>query len=76
MPSIQYGTTVIDYEITYKEGKKDDFLDVDFADMDRDDQKTMIANLEDQMRSAAKKLDFEQAANLRDTVLELKAQIE
>ncbi|WP_353989294.1 excinuclease ABC subunit UvrB [Pediococcus argentinicus] len=59
-----------------KEGKKDDFLDVDFADMDRDDQKTMIANLEDQMRSAAKKLDFEQAANLRDTVLELKAQIE
>ena len=23
MPSIQYGTTVIDYEITYKEGKKD-----------------------------------------------------
>ena len=23
MPSIQYGTTVIDYQITYKEGKKD-----------------------------------------------------
>lgn len=35
----------------------------------------MIANLEDQMRAAAKKLDFEKAANLRDTVLELKAQI-
>ena len=23
MPSIQYGTTMIDYQITYKEGKKD-----------------------------------------------------
>ncbi len=23
MPSIQYGTTVIDYQITYKDGKKD-----------------------------------------------------
>ncbi|MGY1576224.1 excinuclease ABC subunit UvrB [Pediococcus pentosaceus] len=60
---------------TEDKGKKDDFLDVDFADMDSKDQKEMIANLEDQMRAAAKKLDFEKAANLRDTVLELKAQI-
>lgn len=60
---------------TGDKGKKDDFLDVDFADMDSKDQKEMIANLEDQMRAAAKKLDFEKAANLRDTVLELKAQI-
>ena len=59
---------------TEDKGKKDDFLDVDFADMDSKDQKEMIANLEDQMRAAAKKLDFEKAANLRDTVLELKAQ--
>ncbi|AEV94840.1 excinuclease ABC subunit UvrB [Pediococcus claussenii] len=56
-------------------GKKDDFLDVDFADMNREDQSNMIENLEDQMRAAAKKLDFEKAANLRDTVLELKSQI-
>ncbi|MBU7003593.1 excinuclease ABC subunit UvrB [Pediococcus pentosaceus] len=60
---------------TEDKGKKDDFLDVDFTDMDSKDQKEMIANLEDQMRAAAKKLDFEKAANLRDTVLELKAQI-
>jgi excinuclease ABC subunit B len=60
---------------TDDKGKKDDFLDVDFADMDSKDQKEMIANLEEQMRAAAKKLDFEKAANLRDTVLELKAQI-
>lgn len=57
-------------------GEKDDFLDVDFADMDRKDQKEMIESLEDQMRAAAKELDFERAANLRDTVLELKAQID
>ena len=35
----------------------------------------MISNLEEQMREAAKKLDFEEAATLRDTVMELKAQI-
>lgn len=57
-------------------GEKDDFLDVDFADMDRKDQKEMIESLEDQMCAAAKELDFERAANLRDTVLELKAQID
>lgn len=57
-------------------GERDDFLDVDFADMDRKDQKEMIESLEDQMRAAAKELDFERAANLRDTVLELKAQID
>lgn len=44
--------------------------------MDRKDQKEMIESLEDQMRAAAKELDFERAANLRDTVLELKAQID
>ena len=36
----------------------------------------MISGLEEQMREAAKKLDFEEAARLRDTVLELKAEIE
>ena len=35
----------------------------------------MISNLEEQMREAAKKLGFEEAATLRDTVMELKAQI-
>ena len=32
--------------------------------------------IEQEMREAAKKLDFEEAARLRDTVLELKAEIE
>ena len=31
----------------------------------------MIKNLTDQMQDAAKKLDFEAAANLRDAIMEL-----
>lgn len=56
-------------------GKKDDFLETDFDDMSKKDQKQMIDNLTEQMRSAAKKLDFETAATLRDTIMELKAEI-
>ncbi|CAM3191296.1 excinuclease ABC subunit UvrB [Lactiplantibacillus plajomi] len=55
--------------------KKDDFLETDFDDMTHEQQLDMISKLEEQMKTAAKKLDFEQAATLRDTVLELKAQI-
>lgn len=56
-------------------GKKDDFLETDFDDMTHEQQLDMISKLEEQMKTAAKKLDFEQAATLRDTVMELKAQI-
>ncbi|WP_367370866.1 excinuclease ABC subunit UvrB [Pediococcus parvulus] len=56
-------------------GKKDDFLETDFDDMSKKDQKQIIDNLTEQMRSAAKKLDFETAATLRDTIMELKAEI-
>ena len=56
-------------------GKMDDFLETDFDDMTREQQLDMISKLEEQMKTAAKKLDFEQAATLRDTVMELKAQI-
>lgn len=56
-------------------GKKDDFLETDFDDMTHEQQVDMISKLEEQMKTAAKKLDFEQAATLRDTVMELKAQI-
>lgn len=50
--------------------------DFDFNDLSKKDQQEMISGLEEQMREAAKKLDFEEAARLRDTVLELKAEIE
>lgn len=49
--------------------------DIDFKDMSKKDQKELLANLNEQMESAAKKLDFEAAANLRDTILELKAEM-
>ena len=55
--------------------KRQDFLETDFDDMTREQQLDMISKLEEQMKTAAKKLDFEQAATLRDTVMELKAQI-
>lgn len=56
-------------------GESDDFVANDFEDMSKDEQKKLIARLEDQMRAAAKKLDFEQAASLRDTVMEMKTEI-
>ncbi|MFD1419568.1 excinuclease ABC subunit UvrB [Lactiplantibacillus songbeiensis] len=62
-------------KVTDDAGKKDDFLETDFDDMTHEQQLDMISKLEEQMKTAAKKLDFEQAATLRDTVMELKAQI-
>ncbi|CAM2787188.1 excinuclease ABC subunit UvrB [Fructilactobacillus fructivorans] len=65
----------------YKQGEKNNddntngsFVESDFDQMSAKDQKEMIGNLEDEMRAAAKKLDFEQAANLRDTVMQLKGE--
>jgi excinuclease ABC subunit B len=59
-------------------GEKEDsteFTTRDFAKLKRADQEKMAAELTEQMQSAAKRLDFEQAATLRDTVMELKAQM-
>lgn len=52
-----------------------EFTDQDFAKLKPKDQQQMIDELTEQMRSAAKRLDFEQAATLRDTVMELSAQM-
>lgn len=57
-------------------GKKDDFVGTDFESMTLEEQHDMIKRLEDEMRSAAKKLDFEHAATLRDTILELKTELD
>lgn len=56
-------------------GESDDFVTNDFEDMDKADQEKLIARLEDEMRAAAKKLDFEQAASLRDTIMDMKTEI-
>ncbi|MFC6259947.1 excinuclease ABC subunit UvrB [Levilactobacillus fujinensis] len=55
--------------------EKDDFVASDFEDMTKADQEKLISRLEDEMRAAAKKLDFEQAASLRDTIMDMKTEI-
>ena len=67
--AISYGD-----KVSKKSKKKTE--DFDFNDLSKKDQQEMISGLEEQRREAAKKLDFEEAARLRDTVLELKAEIE
>ena len=62
----------VSHEVS-EEQNSQSFTELEFSDMKKQDQKLMLANLEDQMRAAAKRLDFEQAATLRDTVIELKA---
>lgn len=49
-----------------------EFTDKDFAKLDKEAQAKMLDELTEQMCSAAKRLDFEQAATLRDTIMELK----
>ncbi|MBX8939373.1 excinuclease ABC subunit UvrB [Enterococcus gilvus] len=44
-----------------------------YDELSKSERKELIAKLEDEMREAAKTLDFETAATLRDTILELKA---
>lgn len=68
--AITAGTPVEDDEKTDAE-----FTNKDFAKLDRNAQQQMIDDLTEQMRDAAKRLDFEQAATLRDTVLELKGAV-
>ncbi|WP_413476324.1 excinuclease ABC subunit UvrB [Latilactobacillus fuchuensis] len=50
--------------------------EVDFDSMSKAEKREMVERLTEQMRTAAKKLDFEQAATLRDTILELKSEID
>ena len=52
-----------------------EFTDKDFAMLDKEAQSKMLDELTEQMRSAAKRLDFEQAATLRDTIMELKTKL-
>ena len=44
-----------------------------FDELSKSERKELIAKMEDEMREDAKTLDFETAATLRDTILELKA---
>ncbi|MEX0380248.1 excinuclease ABC subunit UvrB [Leuconostoc sp. MS02] len=50
-----------------------DLTQVAFKDLPQDEQQNIIVNMEGQMKAAAKALDFEEAAQLRDSVMALKA---
>lgn len=55
------------------EEKSDSFADLNFDELTAKQKKNMIKNLQEQMKEAAKKLDFEEAANLRDAIMELQS---
>ena len=48
----------------------------ELASLPKDELAHIMASIEDDMRSASEKLDFEEAARLRDQLVRLKAQIE
>ena len=52
-----------------------EFTVKDFKALAKDEQQNLLAELTEQMSSAAKRLDFEQAATLRDTIMELNAAV-
>lgn len=52
-----------------------DNTNIDFEKMNKAEKQEMIKRLKEQMNQASKDLNFEEAASLRDTILELQAQI-
>lgn len=57
-----------------KVAEDEEAYDTDYTKLSKEDKQLLIAKLEDEMREAAKALDFETAATLRDTILELKVE--
>ncbi|MOA44479.1 UvrABC system protein B [compost metagenome] len=56
------------------ESKSEYLADVGKGKMSKRDREAMIGRLEAEMKEAAKNLQFERAAELRDAILELKAE--
>jgi excinuclease ABC subunit B len=50
-----------------------EYTTTSYEEMTREEKATLLLKLEKEMKDAAKALDFETAATLRDTILELKA---
>ena len=55
------------------EQKADYLADVKGAKMSKKDRASLIERLEGEMKEAAKNLQFERAAQLRDAIMEMKA---
>ncbi|MDE6492441.1 MAG: excinuclease ABC subunit UvrB [Lactobacillus sp.] len=56
---------------TEEREKSDSFADLNFDELTAKQCQEMVKNLQAQMQEAAKKLDFEEAATLRDAIMEL-----
>ncbi len=54
---------------------KESFADLNFDELTKKQKQNMIKTLTAQMQEAAKRLDFEEAANLRDAIMDLKKQV-
>ena len=60
---------------TYVAEDQDDYDTADrFSKMTKKERRKLIESLEKEMKEAAKALDFERAAQLRDILFELKAE--
>lgn len=57
------------------EGKADYLTDIPLQKMNKQEQEAYIKRLEEQMKQAAKALQFERAAELRDLIIELKGEL-
>ncbi|RHW53466.1 excinuclease ABC subunit B [Lactobacillus bombicola] len=55
------------------EEQNESFADLNFDELNAKQKETMIKDLRQQMQQAAKKLDFEGAATLRDAIMELES---
>ncbi|MDF2699175.1 MAG: excinuclease subunit [Haloplasmataceae bacterium] len=60
---------------TQESEEKTEYTEKSIKKMTKQEKLEMIANLEVDMRNAAKGLDFEKAASLRDVIFELKAEL-
>jgi len=76
--NIKYDVTpvTIQKDIRDKISIKEDIIaeEKDYKKMNKKEREKMIKQIENQMKEAAKNLDFEKAAELRDLVFELKAE--
>lgn len=63
-------------ERAHEAGPDDSSLAQELADLPHDELVRLVQTMEEDMRSASEAMDFEQAARLRDTVVELKAMLE
>jgi excinuclease ABC subunit B len=76
--NIKYNVTpvTIQKDIRDKISIKEDIIaeEKDYTKMNKKEREKMIKQIENQMKEAAKNLDFEKAAELRDLVFELKAE--